>query len=201
MMLHTQARADVTVSNFCWVDHWNMSGRAYDYTVGAYFMLEKGKLSILHYSLGMFLGIPWLTDKEIKIEVDITSPTKPLSYRLLLLLWQVKDANSSQIIAKRCVWRKQEPWCAWQQWGMESEAAEARVDPGEFVRARVCLQNCCVWCNDPRFSGPCLLISCWRTHERGKREAGKMNVIGLPAECSLSHLSQSLPSHLTSGGR
>lgn len=33
----------------------------------------------------MFLVRPWLTDKEIKIEVYITSPTKTFPYPFLLL--------------------------------------------------------------------------------------------------------------------
>ncbi len=34
----------------------------------------------MHKSLGMFLARPWLADKEIKIELDITSPTKTPSF-------------------------------------------------------------------------------------------------------------------------
>lgn len=49
---------------------------------------------MLHNSLGMFLVIPWLTDEEIKTEVDITSPTKPFPYHFLFLFQQVKDTNS-----------------------------------------------------------------------------------------------------------
>lgn len=62
----------------------------------------------------------------------------------------------------------------------------------------VCRKAVCDVTN-PRFSGPCLLISCCGAYEHGKREASEINVIGLPAECS--HLSQSLPSHLTGGRR
>lgn len=43
----------------------------------------------MNKSLEIILIRPWLTDKEIKIEVDITLHKKPFPY-LLLLLQQVK---------------------------------------------------------------------------------------------------------------
>lgn len=88
-MLHIHARADKVATNFHWAHLWVISVRAYSWNI----KLEKGNLSILHKSLGMFLVRPWLADKEIKIELDITLPTKPFPY-LPLLLPQVKYVSS-----------------------------------------------------------------------------------------------------------
>ena len=86
-MLHIHTRADRVAANFRWVPLWMISVRAYNWNI----KLEKGNLSMLHKSWGMFLVRPRLSDKEIKIEVDITSPTEPSPY---LLLQQVKYVSS-----------------------------------------------------------------------------------------------------------
>lgn len=99
-MLHIHTRADKVATNPRRAHLRMISVSAYNWNI----KLEKGNSSILNKTLEMFSVRLRLADKEIKIEVDITSLTNPFP-QLVLLLRQVKYVGSYDQI---CVWRKSE---------------------------------------------------------------------------------------------